>query len=304
MTIGIVILNYLAYEDTIECIESIKHQSLQDYQIVVVDNSSSNESFNVLQGKFGNEEKINIIQTTENIGFAKGNNFGIAFLKKKQIQNILVINGDTILSDDHYLATLATVTMDKTIGMIGTKIISRDGRNQNTLPVTLTHQSILTKNLIIVFIMELAARTRLIDLVQRLRKESAEGQSSEQTAPFSTSTKTLDPNAEMLHGAAIFFTENYLKDYIGFYPETFLYYEEEFLALICRRLGFKQLYMPEISIDHKEDASSDKLMNGNKRKALLFKLHIIKKNIGLMKQALRLSENEIREKVSDNASSV
>jgi GT2 family glycosyltransferase len=152
--------------------------------------------------------------------------------------------------------------------------------------------------------MELAARTRLIDLVQRLRKESTDGQSSNQTGPFSASVKTLDPNAEMLHGAAIFFTENYLKDYIGFYPETFLYYEEEFLALICRRLGFKQLYMPEISIDHKEDASSDKLMNGNKRKALLFKLHIIKKNIGLMKQALRLSENEIREKVSDNASSV
>ena len=69
----------------------------------------------------------------------------------------------------------------------------------------------------------------------------------------------------ILHGSAIFLTENYLKEFDGFYPETFLYYEENILAIILEKLGLKMVYADESYIYHKEDMSSSQSFNNNKR---------------------------------------
>ena len=44
-TIGIVVLNYNGWEDTIECVESLSNQSAENYQIIIVDNNSENDSY-------------------------------------------------------------------------------------------------------------------------------------------------------------------------------------------------------------------------------------------------------------------
>ncbi|MFT9191410.1 MAG: glycosyltransferase, partial [Liquorilactobacillus sp.] len=39
---GIILLNYLNYEDTIECLNSLKAQTVKNISIVIVDNGSNN----------------------------------------------------------------------------------------------------------------------------------------------------------------------------------------------------------------------------------------------------------------------
>ena len=71
--IGIILLNYCNYDLTIDCIESIKKSSYQNYEIIVIDNNSPDNSGKQLS-KLDN---IRFLQMNENLGFAAGNNRGI-----------------------------------------------------------------------------------------------------------------------------------------------------------------------------------------------------------------------------------
>ncbi|WP_370632038.1 glycosyltransferase family 2 protein [Lactococcus sp. NH2-7C] len=82
---GIVILNYKVFKDTIDCISSIQAQSYQNFEIVIVDNVSNNGSFEYLADKYKYFSNIHLIKSRDNIGFAQGNNLGIKFLKRKKV---------------------------------------------------------------------------------------------------------------------------------------------------------------------------------------------------------------------------
>ena len=112
-------------------------------------------------------------------------------------------------------------------------------------------------------------------------------------------TQLLDSRANMLHGSALFFRENYLREYSGFYPDTFLYEEEELLAYICQKLDFRQMYVHDLSIYHKEDSSSDMVSGSNKRKESLFKLKYQLVNIEILKEAIQMTPSQMREKMRD-----
>lgn len=292
MRIGIVILNFLAYKDTIECVTSIGEQTYQSYEIVIVDNNSSNGSYEILRERFKNESNITVINTNENLGFAKGNNIGISNLKDRGIYNVLVINGDTVFHQKEYLERLSQLKLENNIAIVGGRIISKDRINQNTLKVSLLNQSNLFVKRMELAILKLIYVCRMDRFFIKFKRKNKNKQIG--NAPIENGIKVLDPNKEMLHGAALFFTEIYLKDYVGFYPKTFLYYEEDFLALICRKLNFREAYVDELSIYHKEDASSDLLLGNNHRKAILFKIGIIKRNITLMSEALDLSPEKLK----------
>ena len=61
--IGIVVLNYKNFRETIECVKGILLQKDVSFYIVIVDNGSSNESFDELFVQFKNNDKIHIIKS-------------------------------------------------------------------------------------------------------------------------------------------------------------------------------------------------------------------------------------------------
>ncbi|HEV0331240.1 TPA: glycosyltransferase family 2 protein, partial [Streptococcus pneumoniae] len=79
--IGIVILNYLNWEDTLECINSLRSQSDQDFEAVIVENGSPNESVSRIRDYIKNDKNIHICVVDNNLGYANGNNMGILYLK-------------------------------------------------------------------------------------------------------------------------------------------------------------------------------------------------------------------------------
>lgn len=95
MDISIIIVNFNTAKMTGECIESIyKHIHGIDFEIILVDNNSTDNSVAYLKEKFPDMELISL---KENIGFGRANNCGA---KKAKGKYLFLLNSDTLLFDN------------------------------------------------------------------------------------------------------------------------------------------------------------------------------------------------------------
>ena len=89
--VSIVILNYNSGNLLTECVESVLKTKYNNYEILVVDNNSKDESHKKCKDKF---EDIKLIENSENLGYCEGNNVGLRQTKGKFI---IILNPDTIV---------------------------------------------------------------------------------------------------------------------------------------------------------------------------------------------------------------
>jgi GT2 family glycosyltransferase len=92
-----IILNYVNWKDTIDCIHSLQECTYPNLEIIIIDNHSPNDSFQRLQLQFPN---IPTHQTGANLGYTGGINYGFKICESLQSNYILVINNDTIVQND------------------------------------------------------------------------------------------------------------------------------------------------------------------------------------------------------------
>ena len=97
--VGIILVNYNGYEDTIRCIQSIANITYSNYAVYIVDNGSTNNSVNII-GKFIKQfDGITLISSEENLGFSGGNNIGIRRALCEGAEYVLLLNNDTIVTE-------------------------------------------------------------------------------------------------------------------------------------------------------------------------------------------------------------
>ena len=72
--ISIIILNYNAGNLLLECIESISNSNYKNFEIIVIDNVSKDNSHKKCKEKFTD---IILIENEKNLGYCGGNNIGI-----------------------------------------------------------------------------------------------------------------------------------------------------------------------------------------------------------------------------------
>ncbi|MDD2224580.1 MAG: glycosyltransferase family 2 protein [Candidatus Shapirobacteria bacterium] len=97
--IAIIVLNWKQAKLTIETITSvlkIKHDSF-DYQIILVDNGSSDDSLKIFNQEYKNNKLVKIINTKGNYGYAGGNNFGIDYALKNKFDFLVLLNNDVLV---------------------------------------------------------------------------------------------------------------------------------------------------------------------------------------------------------------
>lgn len=124
--IFIIILNWNGKKDTLECIASLKKIEQPRYQLLIVDNGSTDNSVAEIRKHFS----VPILETHENLGFAEGNNRGISWALLKHAEWILLLNNDTIV-DPHFLAAFVEATKQKPNGKIfGAKIYNYQKPNE------------------------------------------------------------------------------------------------------------------------------------------------------------------------------
>lgn len=117
--VSIVVLNWNGLENTLECIESLSKINYPNYEIIVVDNGSSDGSAQTLKDR---RYKITLLENAENLGFSAGNNVGILYALEHGADYIFLINNDTIVDQDIVRTLVDVGEKDTRIGMIGPKI--------------------------------------------------------------------------------------------------------------------------------------------------------------------------------------
>lgn len=240
--ISIVILNYLNYKDTVECIESIYNMQYEIAGIVIVDNHSDNKSFNILNKLYKKNNDIILIRTKQNYGFAKGNNIGIKIARQKFHSDfVFVVNNDVIFQQKNFFETLLS-QYEQGVGILGPEIRLKGNKVQDKFSVYVT----LKDNIILYTRNFLSYKNKEVWV---------------KVLPNLDVTK----REVVLHGCALLFTPDFFQHYQGFYHRTFLYNEEGILYLMCKRHDLRQKYVKEAFLYHKEDQSSElSFQNDNK----------------------------------------
>ena len=263
MKIVFVILHYLAEEETYKSVESIKSKiDTDDYMIVIVDNASPDKSGKRLEEKYSEDEKINVILNKKNLGFAQGNNVGFTYAKEKWNPNFIVLmNNDVYILDNNLVNKIEQEYERSCFAVLGPLIMTVDGRC-NINPIRHTPASLETvrhdikayKLKALIYKLHLSWLRRLYNKLKCSSKEK--------------SYKNYIDRCEyvQLHGAFLVFSKKYTDKFNGLDSRTFLYREEAILYKHLTENHMNSVYLPDIHVFHKEDASTDKMVRTSREK--------------------------------------
>jgi GT2 family glycosyltransferase len=146
MDLAIVILNWNAVEDTINCVSKIVDWVHLKPAIFIVDNASKDNSAEIIRRAYPD---IHLICNEENLGFAGGTNRGIMEATSQGDAPILLLNNDAFIQEDDVIRLLKTLLEHQTIGLVGPllydaeqedRLISAGGKN----PIKHHHTRILS----------------------------------------------------------------------------------------------------------------------------------------------------------------
>jgi hypothetical protein len=267
--LGIVLVNYNRWQDSVECLESVFRSSI-DVRVVMVDNASADGSFekiaawargeviagvanpslahlsqpplpkpvdhlllmpSELQGASA-QSRLTIAQSGGNLGFAGGNNVGIRLLMTDPaIRHIWLLNNDTVIEPGTAEALDRTMAETPDIGMAGTSV-------------------------------RFYFRPDVVQAWAGNRFSVLTGQSrgighGDPSMPVPSSGAVL-PQIDFILGASLAVSRIFLER-VGLMEEGyFLYYEEIDWAVRNRRLGSGALavaWAAEANVFHKEGGS-------------------------------------------------
>lgn len=114
--VSIIMLTYNALEYTKKCIESIRKYTRFPYDIVFVDNASTDGTKKYLSKLVGKHPNYKLITNKENKGFAAGNNQGVDAANGDYI---LLLNNDVLVADGWLESMVMALEKDENIGMVG-----------------------------------------------------------------------------------------------------------------------------------------------------------------------------------------
>ncbi len=116
MSIGVVILNWNGKEDTLNCLASFQESTYKNFELIVVDNGSTDDSVSCVKEKFPD---VTLLETSKNLGYAGGNNVGISYALKKNHAFVLLLNNDTVVSKDMLKSFMESAEKNPGVGIFG-----------------------------------------------------------------------------------------------------------------------------------------------------------------------------------------
>ena len=275
-----VILHYLekTVTDTLECIDSIVNKFENfDYNIVIVDNGSNDQSVEMLTKVLLNKKRITVIVNKNNGGFARGNNYGAKFAIDKYDPDMLIcLNNDTLIGSSDFLNIIEKSYETDNFDVLGPYIYDKNSKPQNPIQysIPLNIEQVNTKiskiNKLLYFETSKKNSIRIVSFGEKIFRTGIHFLMKILRIKIKY---TYDPNVKQinvpLHGAALVFSRKYLeKNKYIFYPKTFLFVEEEILFYNCKKNNYTIVYEPEAKVYHKEDSSTNSLISGKKNKRI------------------------------------
>lgn len=235
MKIGVVILNYNTWEATTQLVEALQKQTVSsDLAIVIVDNASPNGSYVHLTGlkdQFSNV--VAVLQTGANLGYAKGNNAGLKWLDENVHPDYVVIANNDIELPDDCLEKLASrfPTLDKACIISPVQLLP-DGRRLYGWNLGSWWSDV--KNLSLLY--------------RWVNKRKSTKQATQRQ--YEICDDNLPLPVDLILGSFMFASFERFKEIGFFYPGTFLFVEERFVAYAAKQAGYQNYVLTDITYLH------------------------------------------------------
>ena len=123
--IAIIIVNWKQYELTINCLLSLKKLEYKNWKVILVDNESNFEKINKIKSDFN---KVEVIGSKANLGFASANNLGIKYAIKNKFEYVMLLNNDTEVNKKFLSPLLNSFQNDNSLGAVQPLIMNYNNR--------------------------------------------------------------------------------------------------------------------------------------------------------------------------------
>lgn len=243
MKTGFLIINYNDFETTAKLLDNIKNYQILD-KIVIVDNKSTDDSYNKLYNKY-HSSHISVIQNVSNKGYASGINFGSKYLIDILGDcNIIVSNSDIIVYSELDIKALVN-SKPEGCAIIAPIIKEHEGYSRGwkipspfkdcILNIAYIHNWLRPK---LLFYKEVHYYKKIVEV-------------------------------EAVSGCFFLIDSKSLKQVNYFDENTFLYYEENIISKKMQEIKKKIMINTEVEVFHNHSVTIDKSINHmNKYKEL------------------------------------
>lgn len=255
--LAIIVVNYKNEEKTISFVRDELSKIDIPHIIVIVNNASTNESDIRLKNELKAELVTNIdttpnlnscfvISEKQNLGFAKGNNYGVEFaINHFNISHLLISNNDIRLISNNVVGILINKldSMDD-VALIGPKVVGLDNLNQSPEP----YYPFWNRYFWMYWLTPFLSHKQKIKLFELEYSQTAkEGVHYKVMGSFFIVKKSDFLACGMMD------------------PNTFLFSEEVILSERLKAIGKKVYYYPEVTILHEHGQTITKHLENRKK---------------------------------------
>ena len=125
--VSIIVLNWNGWRDTLECLASLQRLDYSNYEVIVVDNGSTDDSISHIHSHY---PEVELLETGRNLGFSAGCNRGIVRALDQSADYVWLLNNDTIVHPDALTHLVNTAMSDPHTGATGSAIYSAHSPHQ------------------------------------------------------------------------------------------------------------------------------------------------------------------------------
>jgi len=220
----IIVVGYNSRTYLQECLQSVHDSHYANYQVIFVDNNSSDDSVEYIQENY---PKVKIIASKSNNGFAKGNNIGIKKAMQLGAQYVFLLNPDTLVDKDCL------------------KVLMEKANNQTIMqPLILLHDG--------------KKKTNLINTSGNVLHYLGYSWCGDYKKSASLYENISEKEITGASGAGMFIPVDILKK-IGLFDEVFFMYHEDIdLSWRAHISGYKVKIVPRAKMWHKYSFSRNK----------------------------------------------
>lgn len=231
--IGVIILNYITWQQTEQCIKSIKKSICEDEIVVYVVDNASPDTKDIQ--RICRKNEVEYIQNEENLGYAAGNNVGIKKAFEDDCNYILISNNDMLYHKECISNMKAFLEQHEDYGIVGPRLYDKHKNTQKCHFLKQPqYKDIWKTQTLLRFICKNAVRA------------------------FYGSDEFYEEMRDVyaVSGCSFMMTSKCARQVTPLDENTFLYYEEAILGYRMKQKGIKTAYNPNCKAIHNHDQTT------------------------------------------------